>query len=75
MVFVASGGAGIVDPLDCGMAGGAGIVHGAASFGSRCLGRAQFGGQIGIGLGDGSNRGAVELLLRCLLYTSDAADE
>lgn len=53
---MASGGTGIVNALDGGMAGGAGIVHGVAGLGGRCLGGAQLGCQVGIGFG---NRGVV----------------
>ena len=48
------------------MAGGAGIVHGVARLSGRCLGRAQFGGQVGVGFGNRGDRGAVELFLRGL---------
>ena len=41
-------------------------MDGVASLGGRRLGRAQLGGQIGVGFGDRGNRGAVELLLRGL---------
>lgn len=57
---------GIVNALDGGMAGGAGVVHGVAGLGGRCLGRAQLGCQVGIGLGNRGDRGAVELFLRGL---------
>ena len=48
------------------MAGGAGVVHGVAGLGGRCLGGAQLGCQVGIGLGNRGDRGAVELFLRGL---------
>ena len=60
---MASSGTGIVNALDGGMAGGAGVVHGVAGLGGRCLGRAQLGCQVGIGLGNRGDCGAVELLL------------
>ena len=63
---MASGSPRIVDALDCSMAGGASIVHGVARLSGRGLGRAQLGGQVGVGFGDRGNRGAVELLLRGL---------
>lgn len=63
LLLAAGGGASVVDALDCGVSGGAGIVHGVAGLGGRGLGRAQFGCQVGIGLGDRGNRGAVELFL------------
>ena len=66
LLLAASGSSRIMDALDCGMAGGAGIVHGVARLSGRCLGRAQFGGQIGVGFGNCGDRGAVELLLRGL---------
>lgn len=66
LLIVASGGTGIVDALDCGMAGGAGVVHGVAGLGGRCLGGAQLGCRVGIGLGNRGDRGAVELFLRGL---------
>ena len=55
-----------MDALDRGMASRSGIMDGVASLGGRRLGRAQLGGQIGVGFGDRGNRGAVELLLRGL---------
>lgn len=66
LLLVASSGTGIVNALDGGMAGGAGVVHGVAGLGGRCLGRAQLGCQVGIGLGNRGDRRAVELLLRGL---------
>jgi len=63
LLLAASGGTCIMDALDGGMARRAGIVHGVAGLGGRGLGRAQFGCQVGIGLGDRGNRGAVELFL------------
>lgn len=66
LLLVASSGTGIVNALDGGMTGRAGIVYGVAGLGSRCLGRAQLCGQVGIGLGDRGDRGAVELFLRGL---------
>ena len=66
LLLVASGGTGIVNALDGGMAGGTGVVHGVAGLCGCCLGRAQFGGQVGIGLGNRGDRGAVELFLRGL---------
>ena len=48
------------------MAGGASIVHGVARLSGSRLGRAQPGGQVGVGLGNRGDRGAVELLLRGL---------
>ena len=66
LLLVASGSPRIVDALDCSMAGGASIVHGVARLSGRGLGRAQLGGQVGVGLGNRGDRGAVELLLRGL---------
>ena len=40
LLFVTSGGASFVDALDRGMASRAGVVHGIAGLGGRCLGRA-----------------------------------
>ena len=40
LLLVTSGGTSFVDALDRGMAGGAGVVHGVAGLGGRCLGRA-----------------------------------
>lgn len=63
LLLAASGGTCIVDALDRGMACRAGVMDGVASLGGRCLGRAQLGGQVGVGFGDRGDRGAVELLL------------
>lgn len=66
LLLAACSSACVVDALDRGMASRSGIMDGVASLGGRRLGRAQLGGQIGVGFGDRGNRGAVELLLRGL---------
>lgn len=63
LLLAASGGTCIMDALDGGMARRAGIMDSIASLGGRGLGRAQLGGQVGVGFGDRGDRGAVELLL------------
>ena len=58
LLLAACSSACVVDALDRGMASRSGIMDGVASLGGRRLGRAQLGGQIGVGFGDRGNRGA-----------------